>query len=64
MTIQEMPFSKEAVSKMDLDHFKQVIDGYVKSDKLEKPTDSQVKLTYEKLTGVKVPDEKKTLTDK
>jgi hypothetical protein len=63
--IEEMSFSKEKVKQMDFDHFTKVIDGYVKAGTLIKPTDSQIKQTWEKITGIKLePEKKKLLTDK
>ena len=46
-----LQWNVEKVKSKDFKWFEAVVDGYVKAGKIEKPTEAQVRKTYEKLTG-------------
>ena len=46
------------VKNWDFEHFKAVVEGYVSSGKLIKPTSAELKKVFEKVTGHKVEHKK------
>ena len=54
----------EKLKLKNLTWFRAVIDGYIKSGKIEKPADEEVKNLYETLTGKKSTKEQEVKNDK